>query len=53
MFVSRDRIVANPPSKYRRLLDLLEAPAGHWIYEEGTDCESSLGGLLPRAVVAR
>ncbi|POY71170.1 hypothetical protein BMF94_5480 [Rhodotorula taiwanensis] len=37
MFVSRERIEANPPSKYRRLLDLLEAPAGHWIYEEGTD----------------
>ncbi|GAA6026611.1 hypothetical protein JCM8202_000096, partial [Rhodotorula sphaerocarpa] len=39
MFVSRRRILANLPSKYRKLLDLLEAPPGHWVYEEGADFE--------------
>ncbi|GAA5890006.1 hypothetical protein JCM5296_003676 [Sporobolomyces johnsonii] len=34
-FVSRQRIVANPPSKYQRLRELLEAPEEHWIYTEG------------------
>ncbi|POY76391.1 hypothetical protein BMF94_0589 [Rhodotorula taiwanensis] len=37
MVVSRERIMANPPSKYRRLLDLLEAPNEHWVYAEGAD----------------
>lgn len=46
MFVSRRRILANPPSKYRKLLDLLEAPPGHWVYEEGADCGSSDGVRL-------
>ncbi|GAA5952656.1 hypothetical protein JCM21900_006062 [Sporobolomyces salmonicolor] len=33
--VSRQRIVANPPGKYQRLRELLEAPKEHWIYTEG------------------
>ncbi|GAA5861195.1 hypothetical protein JCM8547_008515 [Rhodosporidiobolus lusitaniae] len=33
--VSRDRILANSPKKYARLLELLQAPAEHWLYTEG------------------
>lgn len=39
-FVSRARIVANPPSKYARVKELLEAPEAHWLLGEGKDCAS-------------
>ncbi|TNY23199.1 hypothetical protein DMC30DRAFT_347763 [Rhodotorula diobovata] len=38
-FVSRARIVANPPSKYARVKELLEAPEAHWLLGEGKDFE--------------
>ncbi|GAA5969071.1 hypothetical protein JCM11641_007458 [Rhodosporidiobolus odoratus] len=33
--VSRKRIVGNPVKKYERLLELLQAPGEHWLYNEG------------------
>ena len=31
--VSRDRILANPAKHYATLLNLLEAPLGHWVHD--------------------
>lgn len=33
--VSRKRILANAYDKYRQLSELMEAPAEHWIHNEG------------------
>ncbi|GAA6035894.1 hypothetical protein JCM8097_005150 [Rhodosporidiobolus ruineniae] len=38
-FVSRRRILQNSVSKYKRLLELLQAPEEHWIYNEGMNFE--------------